>query len=285
MKTILKLNDLLNLSDEDLSVTKIRLNTNNGKNNPIDIFKSNPRELLDWNYWNNKTYKVGQISIGLVNMGDDKWLLFTVGKIVKMRNFPIDGQGLRSVDGKGVEVEYETIEDYNDLYGRVIIRYHNDSQNMFRNARPLIDELVISAILPSVYSGFEFPGYDKVCLSYNELKTIVQGNFPTYKAALENQKAVYLLSDKSNGKLYVGSATAKYGMLLARWRAYVDNGHGGNECLKELVREKGFDYIKQNFQYTIIENFNSKVDDDYVLSRESYWKKVLLTRTFGYNKN
>ena len=29
--------------------------------------------------------------------------------------------------------------------------------------------------------------------------------------------------------------------------------HGGNVGLKELVREKGFDYIKKNFQYTIIE--------------------------------
>ena len=55
--------------------------------------------------------------------------------------------------------------------------------------------------------------------------------------------------------------------------------------LKELVREKGFDYIKKNFQYTIIENFNAKVDDHYVLERESYWKEVLRSREFGYNKN
>lgn len=285
MIKILKLNDILNLSDKDLLHTKIRLNTNNGKNNPIDIFKSNPSDLLKWNYWNNKEYKVGQISIGLVNMANDKWLLFTVGKIIKILDYPIDGQGLKSVDGKGINVEYETVDDYSDLYGRLIIKYHNNSQNMFRNALPLIDELVISEILPSVYSGFDFPGYDKVCLSYSELKTIVQGNYPSYKTALENQKAVYLLSDKSNGKLYVGSATAKYGMLLTRWKAYVNNGHGGNDGLRELVDQKGFDYIKQNFKYTIIENYNSKVDDDYVLLRESYWKKVLLTRMFGYNKN
>lgn len=74
-------------------------------------------------------------------------------------------------------------------------------------------------------------------------------------------------------------------MLLSRWKNYIENGHGGNVGLKELVREKGFDYIKKNFQYTIIENFNAKVDDHYVLERESYWKEVLRSREFGYNKN
>ena len=50
-------------------------------------------------------------------------------------------------------------------------------------------------------------------------------------------------------------------------------------------KEKGFDYIKENFQYTILENYNSKVDDEYVLKRESYWKEVFQSRKFGYNKN
>ena len=74
-------------------------------------------------------------------------------------------------------------------------------------------------------------------------------------------------------------------MLISRWKNYIENGHGGNVGLKELVREKGLDYIKKNFQYTIIENFNAKVDDHYVLERESYWKEVLRSREFGYNKN
>lgn len=85
--------------------------------------------------------------------------------------------------------------------------------------------------------------------------------------------------------MYVGSATAEKGMLLARWSSYVHNGNGGNEGLIELIKEKGFDYIKENFQYTILENYNSKVDDEYVLKRESYWKEVFQSRKFGYNKN
>lgn len=280
MNNKLKLNDILNLTKEELERTKIRLNTYNGEKNPIDEFKKNPQALLDWNYWNNKPYKAGQISIGLVNMGNDRWLFFTVGRIKKLLDKPIKSQ-----DGiAGVQVEYETLERYSDLYGRVVLHYHNESQQLFRSGA-LIDELEIREILPSVFTGFDFPGYDNVCLSFGELEAIVNGNYTGYHNALCNQKAVYLQTDKATGKLYVGSATAKGNMLLARWSAYVLNGHGGNEVLKALVKEKGFDYIKKNFQYTILENFNAKVDDEYVLKRESYWKEVLQSRIFGYNKN
>nr|WP_269800602.1 GIY-YIG nuclease family protein [Macrococcus caseolyticus] len=104
-------------------------------------------------------------------------------------------------------------------------------------------------------------------------------------AALENQKAVYLITDKSNGKLYVGSATSMSKMLLTRWSNYISNGHGGNKELVALVGEKGFDYVKENFQYTILENYNGKADDKLVLQRESYWKEALQSRQFGYNSN
>lgn len=285
MNGLLKLNDLLNLSDQQLRVAKIRLNTYNGDKNPIDEFKKNPKLLLNWNYWNNKPYRPGQISIGLVNMGCDKWLLFTVGRIKRILNTPVDGANRPSNDGRGIQVEYETLNEYQDLYGRVVVGYHNESQQLFRNAIPLIDKLVVREILPTIFTGFDFPGYDNVCLSYEQLHTIVNGNYRSYQIALENQKAVYLQTDKATGRLYVGSATAQTGMLLQRWKAYIENGHGGNIGLKELVAKEGFDYIKQNFQYSIIENFNAKVDDKYVLQRESYWKDVLQTRKFGYNKN
>jgi hypothetical protein len=74
-------------------------------------------------------------------------------------------------------------------------------------------------------------------------------------------------------------------MLLQRWRSYVDNGHGNNKELADLVRKNGFDYVKANFRYSILENYNSRVDDSVILERESWWKEVLQTRKFGYNSN
>lgn len=96
---------------------------------------------------------------------------------------------------------------------------------------------------------------------------------------------MYLITDTSNGKLYVGSATAQYGMLLQRWTNYIDNGHGGNVELKHIVNTKGFDYVKENFQYSVLENYNARMDDNYILGREKWWKDTLCTKQFGYNKN
>ena len=104
-----------------------------------------------------------------------------------------------------------------------------------------------------------------MCLTYNELKAIIENNKMDWINALSNQKAVYLITDLYTGKLYVGKASSNEGMLLDRWRTYVKNGHGGNEELINIVKEKGFEYIKKNFQYSIIEKYNAKVEDEFTL--------------------
>lgn len=58
-------------------------------------------------------------------------------------------------------------------------------------------------------------------------------------------------------------------MLLQRWTNYIDNGHGGNVELKHIVDTKGFDYVKENFQYSVLENYNARMNDNYILSREN----------------
>lgn len=74
-------------------------------------------------------------------------------------------------------------------------------------------------------------------------------------------------------------------MLLQRWSNYIENGHGGNIELKKLVEEKGFDYVKKYFQYSILENYNAKIDDHIILEYESWWKNTLQSRKHGYNAN
>lgn len=149
----------------------------------------------------------------------------------------------------------------------------------------IMDEMEVIEILPVVYEGDDFPGYENIRLSYNQLEAIIRRQRATWIAALQNQKAVYLITDKAAGKLYVGSATALEKMLLQRWTDYVNNGHGGNEELKKIVSEKGFDYVKENFQYSILENYNARMDDNYIRRRETWWKETLCTKKWGYNDN
>ena len=56
-----------------------------------------------------------------------------------------------------------------------------------------------------------FVGYEKVILTYDKLKEIVEDkiNYELWQAALSNVKGVYLILDMANGKQYVGSAYGK----------------------------------------------------------------------------
>ena len=66
MTTKLKLNDLLNLSEDELKNTKVKFNQWNGETNPIDRYKENPEIINnEWFFWRNKDryFKVGQIAI------------------------------------------------------------------------------------------------------------------------------------------------------------------------------------------------------------------------------
>ena len=141
-----------------------------------------------------------------------------------------------------------------------------------------INELEIDEILPETFNDDNFPGYENVDLSWEDLKRIV--NKKDWKTALENQKGVYLITDTKTGKFYVGSAYWN-DMILGRWKVYIKNGNWGNEWLKEL----NFDYIKKNFRYSILDIYKSTTDDNIIIERESRWKELLLTRKFGYNKN
>ncbi len=219
-------------------------------------------------------FKEGQYAVAFLRLTDDLWLLTTIKHIDRV---------LDVEDAVGYETtELERCKKY---YGRVIIKYHKSMQSQGVYYNKVYKELIVNQILPATFEGDDFPGYDKVRLTYDQLAIIINTNKRDWISALSGQKAVYLITDKNNGKLYVGSATGQNEMLLQRWKNYVENGHGGNKELKELVENKGFDYVKKNFQYSILENFNAKVDDNYILERESWWKDALLSRTFGYNAN
>ena len=268
--TTIKLNDILNFSEEKLKNTKIRFNINLGGKNPISLFKNNDEEtILIGHYWNGKkkNFKNGENTVGFIRIKEDLWLLTHIGKITKDLNI-IDGVGY----------EYEELSEYKKYFGRLIIKYKNSATQLIRNAMSLIEECELYEILPDIFDNDIFPGYDNVNLSWNELSRIVEKE--SWKTALQNQKGVYLITDTSNGKMYVGSAYGE-NMILGRWKNYIENGHGGNVELKQL----SFEHIKQNFRYSILDTFKATIDDNIIINRESWWKESLLTRKFGYNKN
>lgn len=271
------LQDLLNLTDEERERAKVKFNIYNGQENPIDLFKANPDKVNNqWLFWNKKRkyFRVGQIAICLVRIGGDQWLFTTAKTVAKDLNVI-----------NGISFEGEELEKAKKYFGRVIVCYHKGHQSQGRIYNKVCNQLEVVQVLSDIFDDDDFPGYDNVCLSFDKLERIIKTGKGDWKAALENQKAVYLITDRETGKLYVGSATSKKGMLLKRWSDYAGDGHGDNKELKLLVESVGLDYVRKNFQYTILENYNARVDDKYIGVRESYWKNVLYSRHFGYNDN
>lgn len=266
------LNDILRI--EDLKNVKVRFNLMFANNwNPIEMFKNKEFDTIlrgqYWNYYKNKSYKEGQITIGFIKIksNEDFWLLFHVGRVTKDLNI-----------FNGLGYEYETLIEYEKYFGRLIIKFKNTSQNMIRTAVSVFDQCEVVQILPDTFDNDIFPGYDKVNLSWLELSRVLEKE--SWKTALQNQKGIYLITDATTGKKYVGAAYGEH-MILGRWRSYIKTGHGGNSGLKNLE----FDYIKKNFKYSILDIYKSTTDDNIIIERENWWKEVLQTRQFGYNEN
>lgn len=271
------LNDLLHFDAAEVPNVRVKFNICDGSDDPLDLYKTNPDEVnVTWFLWHDdrRYFNVGQTAICLLKLRGDQWLLTTIKKITRLLDVT-DGVGYDAVE----------VKEYEQYFGRLVVEYHNPCRTMGRKYENVMDELEVVQILNEQYTGNEFPGYENVRLSYPLLKNIVDRQLPGWVDALRNQKAVYLITDTKTGKMYVGSATSQTGMLLQRWSSYAADGHGGNVELRELVKQQGLDYVKENFQYSILENYNARMDDGYILKRESWWKETLCTRTHGYNKN
>ena len=127
-----------------------------------------------------------------------------------------------------------------------------------------------------------FCGYEHVEHSFSQLEAIIKQNKSDWKAALENVKGVYLIVDRSTGKMYVGSAYGDSG-IWSRWVCYIATGHGGNDQLTRLIAAKGIGYAREHFYFSILEFRSMRIDDQAIIEREQYWKRVLCSCQFGYN--
>lgn len=141
-------------------------------------------------------------------------------------------------------------------------------------------------LAPDVKLG-TFPGYQNVRLRHHELQRIIAGDEPSWKDALSSVKGVYVITDLSCGRLYVGSASGEANGLWQRWSSYahLKNLTGGNRELEQLRQTLGDAHIVENFQYSILEIFDPKTRADTVLARESFWKNALDSRAHGMNWN
>lgn len=262
-----------------LSACNVRVNMDNYKVHLATSVKSPPLDaffagtFMEWqDYQTRRNFQCDMV-IGLIALKKDKWLFAGVYKILSSEHLP------------NGHYRYKTklLPKQDELIGRVVVNHKRTGRASYLKGKKDGGEFYISEITEKKLSVEEFPGYNAVTVPYSKLKIIIDQRVPSWHGALSNIKGVYLITDCDAGMQYVGSAIGNSG-IWQRWGSYVKTGHGGNKELRQLLREKGPDYVK-HFQYSILEIADTHASDEYILTRESYWKDALITREFGYNSN
>ena len=251
----------------------------NNLDQPLDVYVRDKKVWAGWNTWGSKRNDFSRkyiFSLTDFYHETDMWLFGGVYEVTK-----------RYFDAKykdNYRYEINELKEYSNYVGRLKVKLEKPSRGRAFYLERYLNQMMVSEILKEPYSGEKFPGYENINHDFSELVQIFANDNLGWKAALENVKGVYVIMDKSNGKKYVGSAYGDSG-IWSRWSCYMQTGHGGNDELVKLIEEKGFDYAKENFSMSLLEYRPMKVDDQTIIDRETYWKKVFLSNKFGYNLN
>ncbi|MEX5300605.1 GIY-YIG nuclease family protein [Kocuria sp. CPCC 205273] len=173
------------------------------------------------------------------------------------------------------------------LFGRLVVEWDNPRSWHRSASATSVAKLPVLEIVDR--DKVPFPGFDRVLLKHHELRDMVESpRYADWRVALAEVQGIYLITDSTNGKQYVGKADGAE-RILGRWRAYANDGHGGNVALRELIEDsKGNategDYVR-HFVYSILRVFGPSTSSSEVDVAESHYKRALLTRGFGLNRN
>lgn len=167
-----------------------------------------------------------------------------------------------------------------NLADRLTVEWSRDAINWSKKGLAAAAFPVIEIADPQAVA---FPGFDRLLLTYAELQEVVgDPRFESWQTALGSVQGVYLIADTRTGKHYVGKADGGE-RILGRWSQYAKDGHGGNVALRALAGEDS-EHARQ-FVFSLLRVFGPDTPKATVDEAEAHFKKALLSREFGYNRN
>lgn len=248
------------------------------ENEPLDVYMRDFDEWKKWNEWSNGRDEFNRKYIfSLISFYPerDTWLFGGIWEVI----------GKDFENGGLYPYTVKLCDDYKKLIGRLKIKYAHKDRSVRNKMEKYFPNLVLKEILPEPYSIQTFPGYKNLDIPFLSLENVIKKDHVSWKNALMI-KGIYLITDTKTGKKYVGKASG-HGGFWQRWSDYISDGHGGDVDLKKLIDSNGgLDYARKNYKFTLLEIVESNLDSD-IDERESYWKRVLMSRmaSVGHNKN
>jgi hypothetical protein len=164
------------------------------------------------------------------------------------------------------------------LRGRLVIEWGNDPVNWAKNGTAASQYPVVEIADPE---SVPFPGFDRLLIDHQTLRAVSEDSrYSKWRTALASVKGIYLIADSTGpGRLYVGLASGKDG-VLGRWNEYARNGHGGNVALGD-----GTIFDARSAQYSLLRIFGPATPLIEVVEAEEHFKRALMSRTHGLNRN
>jgi hypothetical protein len=237
------------------------------------LYEFSKGKFKEWQDSQNKKNFERDYILSLIYYKKNEWLFAGIYKSIDVKE---------TKNGTFV-YKTELLHICEDIIGRLIISFEKDFRASYLKLENFIDDLDICEITRRQYKIDPFPGFNNVFVPFDLLKIIIEEQENSWKSILSNVKGVYLITDRSNGKLYVGSASGE-DAIWQRWNNYIENGHGNNKALKEIIQKNKYEYTF-NYSFSILEIFGLNASDNEILKKESFWKEKLMTREYGYNEN
>lgn len=120
-----------------------------------------------------------------------------------------------------------------------------------------------------------FPGFENLRLDYPTLQAVMRDRrYATWRSALSSVAGVYVITDRRDGRNYVGKADGAEN-ILQRWSAYASNGHGGN------LELRGLD--PTSFRLSLLRVFDPSTPPQVINRAESHYKQALDSVRHGLN--
>jgi len=238
---------------------------------------SSRADSKDWQRWQSQHHFNRPYVVSLIQAPGTRWLFAGLFR-------PTGRTWVEATAEEDAHFWYdlERLSSADEWVGRLYV----GSPYTARHSRPtgerLVDELTVVELLPERLSIGPFQAYNKVFLTKGKLDLVVQHNVESWRAALSSVKGIYLVSDSTNGKLYVGKADGADG-IWGRWCTYARTGHGNNVALMEEFGIEAPPERKNDLRFSILEIADINATD--IDRRETHWKQVLDSRVFGYNRN
>ena len=163
---------------ENLSDYKVHFARWNGDAQPLEVFV---RDKAEWQGW--QEYWPGRNDF-------NRPYIFSLMQFYHETDIWLFGGVFRVLERHSERYEVELLGDGGGFIGRLKLRSPYRGRTTRVNFENHYAGFEVQEILREPYSGRQFPGYEDIDLSFDELETLVKNERPDWKVALENTKGI-----------------------------------------------------------------------------------------------